>query len=188
MRARPFENEEGGFNSVDEKPAWLDMTFTMVIPLTGKSMVLVLGRQWLLGLKKVNDGFELVDIAASFFGKLEVLEKTAGGLEEKHDLGARAASECTKVFERGEFLGMLRFFKSLQRVRVWDHERKGDTLVEVNLGIKETYGFGFSQAESVKDFHGLLLQAGVNASIDAVRHKYLSSFSHVPIVRHLSCE
>lgn len=45
MRARPFENEERGFNSVDEEPVWLNMTFTMVIPLTGKSMVLVLGGQ-----------------------------------------------------------------------------------------------------------------------------------------------
>ena len=45
MRARPFENEERGFNPVDEEPVWLNMTFTMVIPLTGKSMVLVLGGQ-----------------------------------------------------------------------------------------------------------------------------------------------
>ena len=141
-----------------------------------------------MGLKKVNDGFEFVEIVAPFFGKLKVLEKTAGGLEEKHDLGARAASECTKAFERGEFLGMLCFFKSLQRVRVWDHERKRDTLVEFNLGIKEPDGFGFSQAEAVKDFHSLLLQAGINASVDAVRHRYVSSFSHVSIVRHLSRE
>lgn len=51
MRARPFENEEGGFNSVDEEPVWLDMTFTMVGPLPGECMVLVLGRQGCLGLK-----------------------------------------------------------------------------------------------------------------------------------------
>jgi hypothetical protein len=121
-----------------------------------------------LGLKQVNDGFEFVEIVAPFLGKLEVFEKTAGGLEEKHDLGARTASECTKVFERGEFLWMLCFFKSLQRVRVWDHERKRDTLVEFNLGIKETDGLGLSQAEAVKDFHSLLLQASVDASIDAL--------------------
>ena len=99
MRACPFENEEGGFNSVDEEPVRLNMTFTMVIPLTGERMVLVLGRQCCLGLQKVNDSFEFVDIVSPFFGQLEVFEKTAGGLEEKHDLGARAASECTKVFE-----------------------------------------------------------------------------------------
>lgn len=51
MRACPFEDEARGVNSVDEKPVWLDMTFSMVGPLTGKSMVLVLGRQWCLGLK-----------------------------------------------------------------------------------------------------------------------------------------
>ena len=68
MRAYPFENEEGGFNSEDEEPVWLNMTFTMVIPLTGKSMVLVLGEQWCLGLKKVSDGFEFVEIVAPFFG------------------------------------------------------------------------------------------------------------------------
>ncbi len=75
---------------------------------------------------------------------------------------------------------MLRFFKGLQRVRVWDHERKGDGLVEFNLGIKETDGFSFSQTESLKDFHGLLLQVGINTSVDAVRQRHLSSFSHVP--------
>jgi hypothetical protein len=99
VRACPFKNEEGGFNSVDEEPVWLNMTFSMVVPLTGQSMVLVLGRQWCLGLKKVNDGFEFVEIVASLFGKLEVFKKTAGGFEEKHDLGARTASECAKILK-----------------------------------------------------------------------------------------
>ena len=75
---------------------------------------------------------------------------------------------------------MLRFFKSVPRMYVWDHERKGNTLVEINLGIKETDGFGFGQTESLKDFHGLLLQSSIYTSIDAVRHSYQSSFSHVP--------
>ncbi len=84
---------------------------------------------------------------------------------------------------------MLRFFKTVPRVRVWDHERKGDTLVEINLGIEQTDGFGFSQTESLKDFHGLLLQSSIYTSIDAVRHSYLSSFSHVPstpVVVHMN--
>ncbi len=121
-----------------------------------------------MALKQVHDGFEFVEIVAPFFGKLEVFEKTAGGFEEKHDLDARTASECTKVFERGEFLGMFCFFKSVPRVRVWDHERKRDTLVEFNLGIKETDGFSFSQTESIEDLHRLLFQTSVNTSIDAV--------------------
>ncbi len=75
---------------------------------------------------------------------------------------------------------MLRFFKGAPRVRVWDHERKGNILVEFNLGIKETDGFGFSQTESLKDFHGLPLQASINTSIDAARRSYPSGFSHVP--------
>jgi hypothetical protein len=166
--ACPFENEERGFNSVDEKPVWLEMAFSMVVPLTGECMVLVLRRQWCLGLKQVNDGFEFVDIVASLFGKLEVFEKTAGSFEEKHDLHACTASECTKVFERREFVWMLRFFKGLQRVRVWDHERKGDTLVEFNLGIKETDGFRFGKTKAVEDFHRLFFQASVDPSIDAV--------------------
>lgn len=168
MRACPFEDKERGVNSVDEKPVWLDMAFSMVDPLTGKSMVLVLGRQWCLGLKKINDGFESVEIVAPFFGKLEVFEKTAGGFEEQHDLDARTASECAKVLERGEFLGMLCFFKSLQRVRVRNHERKGNPLVKFYLSIEQAYGFGFSQAEAVEDFHCLLFQASVDASIDAL--------------------
>ncbi len=45
VRACPFENEDRGFNSVDEQPIWLDMAFSMVVPLTGECMVLVLGRQ-----------------------------------------------------------------------------------------------------------------------------------------------
>ena len=121
-----------------------------------------------MGLKNVNDGFEFVEIVAPLFGKLEVFEKTAGSFEEKHDLDARTTSECTKVFERGEFLGMLCFFKSLQRVRVWDHERKRDTLVEFHLGIKQTDGFGFGQTESVEDFHSLPFQTSVDTSIDAL--------------------
>jgi hypothetical protein len=188
VRACPFEDEERGFNSVDEKPVWLDVAFSMVVPLTGECMVLVLGRQRCSGLKQVNDGFEFVEIVAPFLGKLEVFEKTAGGFEEKHDLDARTTSECAKVFERGEFLRMFRFFKRVPRVRVWDHERKRDTLVEFNLGIKETDGFGFRQAEAVKDFHGLLLQTGIDTRVDAVRHRYVSCFSHIPIVRHVSCE
>ena len=86
MRACPFENEECGFNSVDEQPVWLDMAFSMVVPLTGECIVLVLGWQWCLDLKKVNDGFEFVDIVAPLFGKLEVFEKPASRFEEKHDL------------------------------------------------------------------------------------------------------
>ena len=133
----------------------MDVTFSMVGPLTGEWMVLVLGRQWCLGLQKVNDGFEFVDIVASLLGQLEVFEKTAGGFEEKHDLNARAASECTKVFERSQFLGVFRFFECVQRARVRNHERKGDALVEFNLGIKETDGFGFGQTKPVEDFHSL---------------------------------
>ena len=53
----------------------------------------------MLSLKKVNDGFEFVEIVTALFGKLEVFEKSARGFEEKHDLGARAASECAKVLE-----------------------------------------------------------------------------------------
>ena len=74
---------------------------------------------------------------------------------------------------------MLRFFKVVPRLCVWDHERKGDILVEVNLDIKETNGFGLSQTESLKDFHGLPLQASINTSIDAARRHYPSSFSHI---------
>ena len=72
---------------------------------------------------------------------------------------------------------MLRFFKGVSRVYVWDHERKGNTLVKFNLGIKETDGFGFSQTESLKDFHGLPLQASIT---DAARHRDPSGFSHIP--------
>ncbi|BFU91818.1 MAG: hypothetical protein NTAFB01_30050 [Nitrospira sp.] len=99
MRSCTFENEERGLNSVDEESVWLDMTFTMVVPLAGERMVPVLERQWFLGLKMVNDGFEFVDIVAALFSKSEVFEKTAGGFDEKQDLGARAASECAKVLE-----------------------------------------------------------------------------------------
>ena len=51
---------------------------------------------------------------------------------------------------------------------VWDPERKGDAVLEFNLGIEQAYGFGFSQTKTVKDFHSLLFQAGVDTSIDAV--------------------
>ena len=63
---------------------------------------------------------------------------------------------------------MLRVFKSVPRVRIWDHERKGDTLVEFNLGIEQAYGFRFGQTKTVEDFHRLLFQARVDPRIDAV--------------------
>lgn len=53
----------------------------------------------MLGLKKVNDGFELVELVAPLAGKLEVFEKTVGGFDEKQGLGDRPRSECTKVPE-----------------------------------------------------------------------------------------
>ena len=99
MRSCTFENEKCGLNFIDEKPVWLDMTFTMVSPLAGERMVSMLRRQWFFSLKMVNDGFEFVDIAAALFGKLEVFEKTAGGFDEKQELGACVASECTKVLK-----------------------------------------------------------------------------------------
>ena len=77
----------------------MDVAFSMMGPLPGECMVLVLGRQWCLGLKQVNDGFEFVDVAPPLFGKLEVFEKTARGFEDQHDLDARTASERAKVFE-----------------------------------------------------------------------------------------
>ena len=70
-----FENEERGLNSVDEKPVWFDMTFTMVVPLTGEPMIPVFGRQWFFGLKMINDGFEFVDIVAALFVSLRSLRK-----------------------------------------------------------------------------------------------------------------
>lgn len=104
----------------------------------------------------INDGFESVDTVAALFGKLEVFEKTAGGFDEKQDLGARAVSECAKVLERREFLGMFRFFKGIQCMSVWDHKREGDALMEFNLGIEQAYGFGFGKAEAVEDFNSPL--------------------------------
>lgn len=121
-----------------------------------------------MGLKKVHDGFEFVEIVASLFGKLEVFEKTAGGFEEQHDLDACTASECAEVLERGKFLGMFRFFKRVQRVSVRNHERKGNPLVKLNLGIEQPYGFGFGQTKAVEDFHRFLFQARVDTSIDPV--------------------
>lgn len=99
MSSCTFENEERGFNSVDEKPVRFDMTFTMVVPFADERMVPILERQSMLGLKKVNDGFELVEMVAPLAGKLEVFEKTVGGFYEKQDLGDRPRSECTKVPE-----------------------------------------------------------------------------------------
>jgi hypothetical protein len=81
---------------------------------------------------------------------------------------------------------MLRFFKGVPRVYVWDHERKGNILVEFNLDIKETDGFGFSQTESLKDFHSLPLRP---ASIRVLMRPDVATrpaFLIFP-VRQLSC-
>ena len=42
-------------------------------------------------------------------------------------------------------------------MRIGDHEREGDALVEFDLGIEQAYGFGVGKAEAVEDFNGLLL-------------------------------
>ena len=137
-------------------------------------------------LKEVNDGFQLVDIVAALFGELEVLEKASGGFDEEQDLGACVASECSKVLEGRQFLGMFGFFKGIQRVSVGNHDREGDALVEFYLSIEKAYSLGFGNAESVEDFDGLLFQASVDTSVDAIGHGHMCALSHVQSVRHLS--
>jgi len=186
VRSCTFEKEERGFNSVNEEPVWFDVAFAMVVPFAGEMMVPVSGRQWLLGLKEVNDGFELVDIIAALFGELEVLDKTAGGFDEEQDLSASVASECSKILEGWQLLGVLTFFKGVQRPSVGNHDREGDALVEFYLSVEKAYSLGFGKAEAVKDFDGLLFQISVDTSVDAVGHGHMNSLSHEQIVRHLS--
>ncbi len=75
MRSCPFENEERGFNSVDEEPVRLDMTFTMVVPYAGERMVAVLGGQWHLSLKMVNVSSSVSISEPRFLESLRSLRK-----------------------------------------------------------------------------------------------------------------
>lgn len=178
MRSCTFKKKERGFNSVDEKPVWFDVAFAMLVPFAGEMMVPVSGRQWPLRLKEVHNSFEFVDIVAALFGELEVLEKTVGGFDEEQDLGARVASECSKVFEGRQFLWMLAFFKGIQRVSVWNHDREGDALVEFNLSIEKAYSLGFGKAEALENFDGLPFEASVDTSVDAIGHGHMYGLSH----------
>lgn len=188
MRSCTFEKEERGFNPIDEEPVWFDVAFAMVAPFAGEMMVSIPGWQWFLCLKEVDDGFEFVDIVTALFSELEILEKTVGGFDEEQDLGASVGSECSKVLEGRQFLGMFAFFKGIQRVSVWNHDRKGNTLVEFYLSVEKAYSLGFGNAEAVEDLDGLLFQSSVDTSVDAIGHGHMFGLSHAQIVRHLSCE
>lgn len=61
---------------------------------------------------------------------------------------------------------MFAFFKGIQRVSVWNHDRKGDALVEFYLSVEKAYGLSFGNAEPVKDLDGLLFQSSVDTSVD----------------------
>ena len=188
MRSCTFEKEERGFNSVDEEPVWFDVAFAMMAPFAGEMMVSIPGWQWFLCLKEVDDGFEFVDIVTALFNELEILEKTVGGFDEEQDLGASVGSECSKVLEGGQFIGMFAFFKGIQRVSVWNHDRKGNTLVEFYLSVEKAYSLGFGNAEAVEDLDGLLFQSSIDTSVNAIGHGHMFGLSHAQIVRHLSCK
>ncbi len=96
------------------------------------------------------------------------------------------ASECSKVLEGRQFLGMFGFFKGIQRVSVGNHDREGDALVEFYLSIEKAYSLGFGKAEALEDFDGLLFQASVDTSVDAIGHGHMCALSHAQSVRHLS--
>jgi len=125
---------------------------------------------------------------SALFGKLEVLEKTAGGFDEKQDSGTRVASECSKVLEGRQFLGMFAFFKGVQRVSVWNHDREGNALVEFHLSVEKAYSLGFGNAKALENFDGLPFETSVDTGVDAVGHGHMHSLSHAQIVRHLSRE
>ena len=62
---------------------------------------------------------------------------------------------------------MFAFFTRCQCVSVWNVERKGNALMEFNLSIEESYGFGFTVAETVEYLHRPLLEADIDTGVNA---------------------
>jgi hypothetical protein len=125
-------------------------------------------RQDLLKLQEVNNFFQLPYVLPSFFGKLQVFEKTVCGLDDKQGLQAFAVSEGAEGLKRLQFFRRVGFFKGLERGGVWNLESEGDALMECHLSIEQTYGFGFTEAESFKYLDRAFLQVNIYTGVDAV--------------------
>ena len=68
-------------------------------------------------------------------------------------LDARLVSEGTEGLKRRELLRLVGFVKGGDG-GIWNGEREGNTLMELNLSIKQPYGFRFTNPKAIEDFHG----------------------------------
>ena len=77
-------------------------------------------------------------------------------------------TDGAEVFKGVQFLRVFAFLKRCQRFSVWNVERKGNALMEFNLSIEESYGFGLAEAETVEYLHRPLLEADIDTGVNAV--------------------
>ena len=170
MGAGSFEEEHVFVHSVNQEPVGLDVTFPVMVPVAGKGMIPLCGRKGCAGLQEIDDRLDLAEILAAPGGEAQVALKPGGGRDEKQQLEAHRVAEMTETLVGRERVRLVGFRKRGSSCRVRHGERKGDALVQADLGVKEADRFGFAQAETVEYLEGLLLEGRVNARRNPVGH------------------
>jgi hypothetical protein len=72
MSAGAFEPQFVLQDSIDQNPVRLDMAVSVSHPLTREGLILVFSWKRLAGVKKLDQGFELIDPLASSYLPLDV--------------------------------------------------------------------------------------------------------------------
>ena len=170
MGAGSFEEKKVFVNPVNQEPVGLDMTFPVMLPVSGEAMIPVFVGKKLAGLQEIDDRLDLVEVLAALGGESHVALKAVGGLDGEHDLEAHLVTEMPETLVGRELVRRISFRESGLRCGVWHVEGKRDAVVQANLGIKHADCFGFAQAEAVEYLEGLLLEGRVNACRNPVGH------------------
>ena len=170
MGAGSFEEEHVCVHSVNQEPVGLDVAFPVMVPVTGEGVVPLCGRKGCAGLQEIDDHLDLAEILAAPGGEAQITLKPVGRFDEEQELEAHRVAEMTETLVGREPIRLVGFRKRDSGCRVRHRERKGDALVQADLGVKETDRFGFAQAETVEYLEGLLLEGRVNACRNPVGH------------------
>ena len=168
--AGPFEEEHVCVHSVNQEPVGLDVAFPVMVPVAGEGMVPVGVEKGFTSLQEIDDRLDLAEVLAAPGGEAHVALEPVGGLDEEQELDAHRVAEMTETLVGRERIRLVGFRKRGSGCRVRHRERKGDALVQADLGVKETDRFCFAQAEAVEYLEGLLLEGRVNACRNPVGH------------------
>ncbi len=71
-------------------------------------------------------------------------------------------SEGVEGLKGRELLRLLRFAQGGHGRGVWNGDREGNALMAFDLRIEQADGFGFSEAQTIENLHGSLLEPYVD--------------------------